>query len=109
MRSQVDSFKYIRKELKIENGRNRIVKYIPLKLWIDPDSSYFKSLDLPNISFGTFDFNKPNLPQLKIEQIHFGNKCGLCEEEYWKFQLELKEIFEWRLGYSIDLPLNLYK
>lgn len=109
IRSQEESLKYVRKELRIEEDRNRIVSYIPLKLWIDPDSFYYKTLDVSNVSFGTFDLNKSNLPQLKIEEIHFGNNCGLSNEEYWKFQSELKEIFEWRLGYSINLPLNLYQ
>ena len=100
--------RYVRRELKIETGRNRIVSYIPLKLWTDPNSSYLKTLDIIETTNDTFTFSKPDLPQLKIEQIHFGNKCGLTPDEYWRFERQLKEIFEWRLGYSIELPLNLY-
>lgn len=107
-RYESEYLRYVRRELKIESGRNRIVSYIPLKLWTDPDSSYLKTLDINKRTDDTFAFNRPELPQLKIEEIHFGNKCGLTKEEYWRFQYQLKEIFQWRLGYSIELPLNLY-
>ncbi|RXK58108.1 DUF2971 domain-containing protein [Lacibacter luteus] len=107
-KNEVEYLRYVRKELKIEIGRNRIVSYIPLKLWIDPNSSYLKTLDISERVNDTFSLTKPDLPQFKIEEIHFGNKCGLTPEEYYRFGRQLKEIFQWRLGYSIELPLNLY-
>ena len=92
----------------MEQGRNRIVSYIPLKLWNDPDSSYFKTLDIDKLNVDTFAYNKPGLPQIKIKAIYFGNQCGLNPEEYWELHSQLLEIFQWRLGYPIELRLNLY-
>jgi hypothetical protein len=106
--SQVDILKYVRKELKIDPGRNRIVRYIPLKLWIDPNSSFFKTLDIDQVTQNTFDYVKPGLPKIKIDSIYVGKGCGLSENEYWSVHNKLKEMFEWRLGYPIELPLNLY-
>jgi len=108
-RHEREYLRYVRKELKIEKGRNRIVSYIPLKLWTDPNSSYLKTLNIVNITTNdTLAFNGPELPQLKIDTIYFGNNCGLSSDEYWKFRIQLLEIFQWRLGYKINLPLNLY-
>lgn len=106
--SQIDSLKYIRKELRIQKDRNRIVGYLPLKLWVDPNSSYHRTLDLLEIKQNTFDYYKPELPKLKIESIYFGENCGLTKEEYWKFSNELKTIFSWKLGYDVEIPLNLF-
>jgi hypothetical protein len=106
--SEIDSLKYVKKELKIEKDRNRIVSYVPLKLWSDPESSYFKTLEINSLTSDTFAYIKPQLPQIKIDSIYFGKNCGLTAEEYWELHGQLLEIFQWRLGYSIDLPLNLY-
>jgi hypothetical protein len=46
--SMVDELKFTRKELKLNKRRNRIVAYFPLKLWVDPGSSFFKTLDIKN-------------------------------------------------------------
>lgn len=104
-----ESYEYSRKELKIEQDRNRIVNYIPLKLWSDPDSSHLKVLDIDPKMYLDLGYNLPTLPKLKINAIHFGEKCGLEKNEYWSMHSELKELFEWRLGYSIDLPLNMFE
>ena len=106
--SETDNLRYIRKELKIEKNRNRIVRYIPLKLWTDPESSYFRTLDIDKLSNNSFEYNKPELPKIKIDSVYFGKNCGLSNDEYFSFSNDLKEIFEWRLGYRIELPLNLY-
>jgi hypothetical protein len=105
---EIDYLKYVRRELKIEKERNRIVSYIPLKLWSDPESSYFKTLEINNRTSDTFAYIKPELPQIRIESIHFGKNC-LPAQEYLRLHGQLLEIFQWRLGYKIELPLNLYK
>ncbi|QGW28535.1 DUF2971 domain-containing protein [Phnomibacter ginsenosidimutans] len=68
-----DYLRYVRKELKIDKGRNRIVSYIPLKLWTDPAASYFKTLDIPSLTTDSFTLSKSGLPQIKIEAIYIGD------------------------------------
>jgi hypothetical protein len=108
-KNHAESYKYSRKELKIEPDRNRIVSYIPLKLWTDPDSSYLKVLDLNPKMYSDLGFSLPDLPKLKIKSIYFGENCGLSKEEYWRMYSQLRELFEWRLGYKIELSLNLFE
>ncbi len=104
-----ETLKYTRTELRIQGGRNRIVKYLPLELWKDPESTYFKALsinsnyEIPNKLQGS------NLPKLKIEGIYFGNHCGLSDEEYYELKNELEDSFNWTLGYNIFMPLSLCK
>ena len=104
---EVDSLKYVRSELKVEKGRNRIVSYVPLKLWNDPDSSYFKTLEIDTLNTDTFAYIIPQLPKLKIDSINFGINCGLSPDEYCQLHQHLLEMFQWRLGYNIELPLDI--
>jgi len=106
--SIVDELKFTRKELKLNKRRNRIVAYFPLKLWADPDSSFFKTLDIKDSKIiNPFQYNHPYLPQLKIKAIYFG-KNSLPNSEYGNFYNEIREMINWRLGYEVELPLNTY-
>jgi hypothetical protein len=107
-RSEIDSLKFIRKELKLNKRRNRVVAYFPLKLWVDPDSSYFKTLEIENFKMiNPFQYNHPSMPQLKIKTVYFG-KNSLPNLEYGGLYNELREIINWKLGYDVELPLNTY-
>jgi hypothetical protein len=96
-----------KKEFRIDGIRNRIVGYIPLKLWHDKDSSYLKTLYENSDYLERIELELNRKPKIKIESIVFGAKCGLSNDEYDEFRRELEDILVWRLGYRIHLPLNL--
>ncbi|TAG31330.1 MAG: DUF2971 domain-containing protein [Sphingobacteriia bacterium] len=101
-----DSLKYERRELKIEKGRNRIVSYLPLKLWNDPNSFLNKTGTTNTLNSETT--LNTEVPQIKIDSIYFGKNCGLSPDEYNNMRLEILEMFQYGLGYSINLDEKLF-
>ncbi len=104
-----ETLKYSRKEFRIDGKKNRIVSYIPLKLWIDFDSHY------PKEFYKNEDFKLKHLemlknkPKIKIENIYFGKNCNISDKQYYEvFRRGIQEMISFQLGYSIDMPLNLF-
>lgn len=103
-----DSLKYERRELKIEKGRNRIVSYLPLKLWSDPKSFIQKTGTTNTLNSETTLHSNTEVPQLKIDSIYFGKNCGLSPDEFYKMKSDISEMFQFSLGYPIDFNEELF-
>lgn len=104
-----DKFKIARKEFRITGNRNRIVTYIPLKLWIN-----FEDKNYPKEFYSKDDIKKYNedlstKPQIKIENIFFGENCGLSIDEFYKFREALTEMISFQLGYHVDIVWDFVK
>jgi len=97
-------------EFIFDNQRPRITVYFGLKLWVDNESPYVKSRN-PHydrrlgVEKGYYDKH----PKIKIQNIVFGENCGISNMEYSRFRQKLEEVFKLKFGYKIDLPLNLNK
>ncbi|HET7118253.1 MAG TPA: hypothetical protein VFI29_17275, partial [Hanamia sp.] len=82
--------------------QNTITNYITLPLWVDNDCERIKMLEKSFI----YDF-KTN-PKIKIQNIYFGENCGIPNSEFSKYRDTLFDSIRLNLGYEIDLKLNLF-
>lgn len=103
-----DKLKIARNQFRIDGKRNRIVTYIPLPLWIDFDKAYPKEFYRDGELKDRLEKELSGKPQIRITNIHFGQNCKLSSKEYWEFRGALQEMISFQLGYSLDLPLNLF-
>ena len=105
-----DYLKYAKKEFRIDGIRNRIVNYIPLKLWIDFESAYPKEFYKKEDFQKRYLENLKNKPHIKIENIYLGKNSKITNKEYYNtFRNSIREMISFQLGYSVDLPLNLFE
>jgi len=103
-----EKLKYAKREFRIDGQRNRIVRYVPLKLWINLESPYPKDFYPGEHYSEDITAKLSGQPHLKIERIYFGCNCGLTNEEYYSYKLALEEMISFQLGYRIAMPLNLF-
>lgn len=101
---------YCNTEFRFDKDRPRITDYFALKLWVDNDSAYVKS-STPEYDRRLFTEEDYfiNKPQIIITNIFFGKNCGIDNREFHKFRLNLEETIRHKLGYSLNLLLNLFK
>lgn len=102
--------KYCNTEFRFDKDRPRITNYFGLSLWVDNDSPYVKS-DKPKydrrliIEENYFKIR----PQIKLTQIHFGKNCGITNYQFSEFRQKLEKIIRQKLGYNLNLKLNLFE
>lgn len=103
--------KFCKRDLKIEEGRNRFTRYIELPLWVDNSS-----LLITKGSEEALLDRRQNLPEdyfikhpkIKIKDILFGSRCGLNNEKYDTFREGIEDTIRYNLGYEVKLNLNLF-
>jgi len=103
-------WKYCNTEFRFDKDRPRITNYFGLSLWVDNDSPYVKS-DKPKYDRRLIieeNYFKTR-PQIKLTQIHFGKNCGINNYQFSEFRQKLEEIIRLKLGYNINLKLNLFE
>ncbi len=103
-------WKYCNTEFRFDKDRPRITSYFGLSLWVDNDSPYVKS-DKPKYDRQLIieeNYFKTR-PQIKLTQIHFGKNCGINNYQFLEFRQKLEEIIRLKLGYNLNLELNLFK
>ena len=102
--------KFSKTEFRLSNGRNRIVHYIKLPLWVDNNSPYLKSTleELSRVQKLPADYFETR-PKIKIKDILIGKNSGIDQMTYKIFRNELKDIIELNYGYNIDLRTNLFE
>lgn len=100
---------YCNTEFRFDQNRARVTDYFGLKLWVNNDSAWIKS-DNPKLNkTQKLDENYfIEKPKIKIKNIYFGKNCGIENQEFIRFQQKLQYITKIKLGYEIDLELNLY-
>jgi Protein of unknown function (DUF2971) len=103
-----DRLRVARNQFRIDGERNRIVNYIPLRLWIGLDKSYPKDFYPEGELKAQVAKDLAGKPHIKIDNIHFGPNCKLTNMEYWEYREALREMISFHLGYSVDLPYNLF-
>ncbi len=102
--------KFSKPEFRIDSIRNRMTEYISLPLWVNNEASLLKS-NMPDFSLMS-SFNSDNfktIPQIKIQNIYFGEDCGLTNSEFYSYRQKLFDIIRFNYGYKLDLDLNLCK
>jgi hypothetical protein len=102
-------WKYCNTEFRFDPDRPRITNYMGLPLWVNNESAYVKSerkhLDRRQIlEEGFFETR----PQIKIKQLYFGKNCGITNYQFDEFRRKMDEIIRYKLGYKVELLLNLY-
>lgn len=109
---QEERLKFINKELKIETGRNRFTEYINMPLWVDNSSRYLEcsenNLNLDRRQILPTDDFFTKQPKIKINNILFGENCGLTPSEYRKFKFEIENMFKYNYGYILKMDENMY-
>jgi hypothetical protein len=103
--------KYSKPEFRIETGRNRIINYIELPLWVNDESSLVKCFGSPELDRTQnlpADYFKTR-PKIKIKNILFGKDCGIEIEEFEKFRTMLTEIIRYNYGYDIEIDYNFFE
>jgi hypothetical protein len=103
-----DRLKIARNQFRIDGKRNRIVTYIPLQLWIGFEKAYPKDFYPKGELQMQTEKELAGKPHIKIDNIHFGPNCKLTNLEYGEYRDALQEMISFQLGYSLDLPLNLF-
>jgi len=106
---EMDYQKYCRKEFRLNRATPTITTYFPLKLWVNNESAYIKSdgLNYDDSQILPDDYFLKH-PQIKIRNVLFGKNCGLDNWGFQKFRDALVRIIEERLGYRVEIDLNLY-
>ena len=105
-----EQLKFIKSEFRLSKGRNRVVRYIKLPLWVDNTSAYVNS-DVPELSriqilpADYFDTR----PRIKIKDILIGKNSGIEPDRYDRFRYELQEIIQLNYGYNPNIDLNLFR
>lgn len=103
-------WKHCNTEFIFEKNRPRITDYFGLKLWVNNNSPYLKS--------NTPEYDRrlqieeeyyENRPKIIINNIKFGENCGIDNSKYSEYRQKLEEVFKLKFGYEINLPLNLIK
>ena len=108
-----ERLKFSKRELRIEENRNRFTEYIDLNLWVDNSSAYLENrhgdpmVDRKQ-NLPTADYFETT-PKIVISDIRFGHNCGLTNQEYYKFKIEIEELIRFNFGYKIEMENNLYK
>jgi hypothetical protein len=105
-----EQLKFIKSEFRLTAGRNRVVHYIKLPLWVDNDSASVKSHnseELSRIQKLPADFFSTR-PKVKIKNILIGKNSRIEPEDYSRFRNELQEIMFLNYGYQPDIDLNLF-
>lgn len=97
-------------EFIFDKERPRITDYFGLKLWVNNDSPFVKSerKEYDRRLLVDDDYYE-KLPKIIIRDIRFGENCGISNLEYSKYRQKLEEVFRLKLGYRINLPLNLIR
>ena len=105
-----EMWKYSKPDVRLEKGRNRIVSYIELPLWVDNESPQLKSewkeelnrtQDLPTEYFISH-------PLIRVNEIKFGKNCGIEEKEFDTYRRMIREIFQMNYGYEIHIDYDLF-
>jgi len=103
-------WKYCNTEFRLEHRRPRITNYFGLDLWVNNDSFFIKEsypkYDRQNISDQNYFIKKP---KILITNISFGEECGITKTLYPMFRMKLEEVIRLKLGYKINLPINMQK
>lgn len=106
---EYDSFTF--PEYRINDNRNRLVRYLELPLWVDNESVYIKSRSAwVKTDLGQRDqrFDKGEIPKIKLKKILVGHRCGMSSIEYGKLYRILERQIKFNLGYEIDVPQKLF-
>lgn len=105
-----ESLKFTKPEFRINSKRNRITEYLSIPLWVDNNSANLKS-DNPKFSrVSQFDSEYfKTRPMIKLQNIFFGNNCGLTNSEFYTYRQKLIDLIRFNYGYTINLAFNLYK
>ncbi|MCC5929077.1 MAG: DUF2971 domain-containing protein [Cyclobacteriaceae bacterium] len=102
--------KYSKPEFRLTEGRNRIVHYINLPLWVDNDAWVLKdsnshelrrTQELPEDYFIT-------RPKIKIKDILIGKNAGIDSNKLGRFSTTLKNIIFYNYGYDIKITNDLF-
>lgn len=101
--------KYCNTEFRFDKDRARETNYFGLKLWVNNDSYFIKdknphldkSLNVPK------DYFIKN-PMIKINSIYFGKNCGISGQEFIAYWTSLNRIIKYKLGYEINVDINLF-
>jgi hypothetical protein len=102
--------KYAKSDYRLKHGRNRVTNYIDLPLWVDNDSGWIQSPGKPELDRrqhlpdGFFRTH----PQIRIRRILVGANSGLSIWEYGKLQQTVVQTCRDRLGYDVEVDLNMY-
>jgi hypothetical protein len=105
-----EMWKYSKPDIRIEQGRNRVVSYIELPLWVNNDSNLLKCDNreelnrTQNLKLEYF----ATRPKIKIKEIKFGVNCGIQSIEFDTFRKMVSEIFELNYGYKIHIDYTLF-
>lgn len=104
-----ERLKYIKPELKLENGRNRFSEYYELNLFVDNESPYLNQLNIP-LEFDRKQSLHPKYfiksPKIVITDIIFGYRCGISSLEFQTFKNRIEEIIQFNFGYKVNLSQN---
>jgi hypothetical protein len=93
-------------DFKINGKRNRISNYFQLPIYVNHESVLLEAESEELIRLSKFNDEFYNTePKLKITNIHFGEKCGLDDNELIKFTQKLNQTLQYKYGYD-DLNLN---
>ncbi|PWT78851.1 MAG: hypothetical protein C5B59_00920 [Bacteroidetes bacterium] len=107
-RNYEEKLKYSRKEFRIDGKLNRIVTYVPLKLWINFQDSHYPYSFYDQEAANVYPEEYLHMPHIKIENVYFGYKCGIGKNEFLDYRKEIQEIIHFQLGYRIDMAYNLF-
>jgi hypothetical protein len=102
--------KYAKADYRLAAGRNRVTNYIELPLWVDNDSSWVQDLRRPELDRRQRlpdGFFKEH-PNIKVKRILVGARSGLSLQEYAKLEQTLFQTCSDRLGYDVEVDLNMY-
>lgn len=105
--SQEDHLRNAKHEFRIDGVRNRIVTYIPLKLWINYDKSSRYVLYDEEVG-KKFSNEFLHFPKIKIENIYFGCHCGIKNEDLMQYVWQVQEMIHFQFAYRVELALNLF-
>lgn len=104
-----ERLKFIKSEFRLSKGRNRVVHYVKLPIWVDNTSPYVNSeiSELSRIQLLPANYYDSR-PRIRIKNILLGKNSGVEPDEYERFRFELQEIIQLNYGYRVNIDLNLF-